>query len=147
MKIVGCTFLITVFACLCVACNSDDVVDGGGGSHSSNSGMIITMKVNGAPQYMKPVSVSFTYRVDPNELREIPDTVIASSSVKGLPTFDVVSGDTAWVDTLAAVDTRTHTFVMRPRFHGTRIQCAGVFAFIDSALTIASGHCLEITVP
>jgi hypothetical protein len=97
---------------------------------------------------MEPLTVSFTYRVDPESGWETPDTLIASAFVQSFrPNFELLSADSAWTDTLHVDESRTHTFIIRPLIRAAVYNCVGVSASVEEALTIGANDCVLIKIP
>lgn len=148
MKPLACFLLIIAPLVVFTACDSptEEVENVDGGSHAPGSGMLIEMDLQGVPTYMNPLTVSFTYQVDPESGWPTPDTLVANSYIQSLwPNFELVSGDSAWVDTLYVGDgDRTHSFVIRPLVRGARYNCVVVVAYLYDGLSIGANECLRI---
>lgn len=107
--------------------------------------MLLDLDVQGTPSYGKPVTISFSFRVDPNSGWTVPDTLITNAFVQSFtPNFELVSGDSAWVDTLYVGEVKTHSFVVRPLIQAEVYQCVVVTAFVEAGLTIGDNDCVLI---
>ncbi len=143
-------FALVVFISLAIviACGSEE--EGNEllteGSPAPGSGMLIEMSMQGAAVFGQPLHVSFTYQVDAESGWPTPDTLVASSYIESLwPNFELLAGDSAWVDTLFVGDTdRTHSFVIRPLVRGATYNCVLVGAYLYDGLSIGANECLLI---
>jgi hypothetical protein len=117
-----------------------------GGSHAPGSGMLIELRAVDSPQLGEPLQMSFTYQVLDASGWPLPDTLVVNSHIESLrPAFELVSGDSAWGDTLLVGErTRTHSFVIRPLVRGARYNCVAVGAYLYDGLSIGDNDCLLI---
>lgn len=149
-RYISCSLAIAIVFGALNACERDDENENGvlDGSHAPSSGMLIDIVVSGVPELLEPLTVSFTYRVDPESGWELPDTLIATSYVQAFrPMFELLSNDSTWTDTLYIDQSRTHSFVMRPLSRGAKFSCTLVSSRIDESLTIGASECVLIDTP
>ncbi len=107
--------------------------------------MVLEIDVQGAPDYRKPVTILFSYRADPDSGEAAPDTLVTNAHLQSLgPTFELVSGDSAWVDTLYAGETKTRSVVVRPLKRAEAYFCGVLSALVEAGLTIGAGDCVLI---
>jgi hypothetical protein len=134
-----------------IACDSPEDPEKGyvlGATRGSRAGMLLTVSAQGVPEVGRPLKVTLTYRVAEDSGWVFPDTLVANGYLRRFsPSFQLLSGDSVWVDTLYAATEVTRSYTLRPLKHGDYVHCVDVSAFVDSALTIGASACLFIHMP